>query len=172
MVLSKNEYQLLIHDEEQVLSPKNQTLLFRDSNRKRILLFCCTILPVVAICCLLSFYYFQFEFFQNQTKSIDDQHFNIKHTIENENDQIRKLVGEYEYCDRTNGPYIRCLNGGVCVKIDCYILEFKNWNECIQCICLEVFYFDLAKRFDFNSTFFTILKGFGGTNCEIRLNSS
>ena len=134
MFLSKNEYKLLIQNEEQVLSTKNKILFFDDSNRKKILLFCCLIFVLVSLC-LISFYYFQFEHFWKK------KHFwNYNNNFQHKGDEIYKLIGDYEYCDRINGPYINCLNGGVCVKIDCYILDLKNWNNCIQCICLKVSY--------------------------------
>lgn len=140
MVSLKNEYHLLIQNEEQALPTKNKKLSFHDSSQKRLLLFCCLICVVVSLC-LISFYCFQFEFFWKKKQVLynDKQDiFKNKIKLQHNEKELYKLIGEYEYCDRINGPYIKCLNGGVCVKIDCYILELKNLNDCIQCICPQV----------------------------------
>ena len=149
MIFSKNEHQLLIQNEEQILTPKNKNFSFHNSDRKRILLFCFLFFVVVMLC-FIGFYYFQFDIFWNKKQVLnnDSQHiFKNEKIFDHKDDEIFKLIGEYEYCDRINGPYIKSLNGGVCVKIDCYILNFKNWNNCIQCICLKVSRFDLENYF-------------------------
>jgi len=111
-------------------------ILFHDSNRKRILLFCCLIFILIALC-LISFNFYQYDFFLHQKNFLNNDSGHVFKDHQKE-DELYKLIGEYEYCDRINGPYIKCLNGGVCVKIDCYISKLKYWNSCFKCICLKV----------------------------------